>query len=837
MTLRQNGAQPQKQPKYAPLYTGRLFNGLYTNRSPLRDASIQANYTRYGFNSNDALIAGANVEITNRLTLARRPGNPLYDVTTSHVYNDPDSFDDFRVNKAQSDVFGTTLESIYTMIDEGGPTGGTDQPAANFLYSLAATNPLPPYGTFKRGGDSGYQTGLKFQKSSGSGQSYTQAVGNSLYFADGVDNKKWLTSLFVRDSYGDNQPLQGANGLAGTYPFGTFFVDPSTGNLQQLIGINIGTVSNVAILANVLTLTVTLSAGSLADLSAASITKYTAGTAFQLYGMTVNSFLNGAVVILAADVTIASGALTMTFDFSHANLSSTAETGPGYFIQTGTTPVIATTGTYSGSGFWGTTAPSASNNFMGSITADGNTLWINRGKGVMNWGIQAPTMAPTYQASGSELSWQKDTFYSPASVFIDPTAGNLWQITKAGQTGTSQPTWPSSPPTPVQKVIINSVWGDGTKLYFATTTQSPALSAGDVVVLKNMCACGPNNGGTAVTPNLDGISLTVLSAGLTTTTFEANYPASITSPFGTLANPVLEYGQAIKSSAATVVDDGGAQWTCIQLAASLNWQSDHHYNVGDFLVANKCIFQLAPKSQPWIMGAIDCEYMNGSGKPSPDHQDSDWQGSFFYFNSADPNPYTGSYSYVWPGGYTPNPTTLESLWMGAQSGTSGWSIYAVDGAGDVGASTSCPLGSDCVTAIKFYVFIPQPGAYTFSVIHGDGAFFAFDSKGVDPNTVSGGSFATATKTNVPQSYTAWKGYGKGDGSDLCGTNQSVTSGAPATYFGQSLWGDSATWNFPQAGAYAIEIDVAKWYHSGGALIFMCPGATNKPSQTLRLVPM
>src|ERR1017187_3066925 len=117
------GGQPQKPPKYAPIYSGRFFNGINTNRSPLRAASASHIYEKfYSDTSGDALIAGSNLEVSNRLTLVRRPGNPIYDTmhTTAltNGYNKPDAFTDFRVNKAASDVFGTVLESIYTMIDE-----------------------------------------------------------------------------------------------------------------------------------------------------------------------------------------------------------------------------------------------------------------------------------------------------------------------------------------------------------------------------------------------------------------------------------------------------------------------------------------------------------------------------------------------------------------------------------------------------------------------------------------------------------------------------------------------------------------------------------------------
>src|SRR5581483_537134 len=143
--LQANGGIPQKQPKYAPIYQGRFFNGINTNRSPLRAASASHIYEKfYSDNSGDALIAGSNIEVSNRLTLVRRPGNPIYD---SNTYNSPDSVDEFRVNKAASDVFNnatsTPLKNIFTMIDEA---------ANGKLYSLTSAK--------TRGGNSG----LAFQK-------------------------------------------------------------------------------------------------------------------------------------------------------------------------------------------------------------------------------------------------------------------------------------------------------------------------------------------------------------------------------------------------------------------------------------------------------------------------------------------------------------------------------------------------------------------------------------------------------------------------------------------------------------------------------------------------
>lgn len=816
-----NGGQPQKMPKYAPIYNGRFFNGLNTNRSPLRAASsshIAEKY--YSDNSGDAMISGLNLEVSNRLTLVRRPGNPIYD--NSHTYNDPDAFDEFRVNKANSDVFGTTIESIFTMIDEGG--SGT-----NNLYSLDSS--------FNRGGDGSYFKGLKFQKGTGAGQTFTQAVGNSLYFANGVQNKKWLTSLFTRTSAGNNQFLQGTDGLAGTYPFGTFLIDPATGNPQQFIGISIGaTITNVAVSNNVITITV----GTLA-VPPSSPATIPANSSFQLFGFTRsdNLWLNGITITLSQPYTYGSSTVLVA-NIKHGNYTDSSAESGAVVIQAGTTPYIAETGNSVPT--WNTTQPNTSNNFQGGLTLDGNTVWVNRGvnygdaqqPSVMNWGIKAPTEAPSFQASGSSISWQKNTYYSPVSVRVDPTHGNLWQITAAGVTGSAEPTWPASP-TAQQKVVILSVYSDGTNLYFKTATQSPVLAAGDSVVLQNMSALGPNTGGSSSLPNLNGVSLTVSATALTSTTFQA---AHATTPFGSSSHPVLEYGQAVKTNAATTQADGAATWTCIQLAASLTWTAHTHYNVGDFIVSSSgFIFQLGPKTTPWLIAQPTLAFLT---EPAS-HQNSSWQGANLYYNSSDPS--IGSF----PSWQSQSPTTvnLDGLWLqrtlppGSGSTSTDYGMNTVNGAGEVGSNVSIDpgvLNSSWVGSILAKVFIPAPGNYSFTAQHNDGAFFSFDSQQVNPDTVAVGAKCTfrSASLNFSNTMTPAYGYGAG-GANLCGTNTSARTGPGP--FGQTSTSaaDSATWFFPQAGMYALEIAYAKWYHSGGYMIFMCPGSGGAPAQTLTVV--
>lgn len=70
------GAQPNKQPKYTALFMDDAFTGLYTQRAVLHDPSDPAQKHYYGGRP-DALLGGRNIELTNRLTLMRRPGSTL----------------------------------------------------------------------------------------------------------------------------------------------------------------------------------------------------------------------------------------------------------------------------------------------------------------------------------------------------------------------------------------------------------------------------------------------------------------------------------------------------------------------------------------------------------------------------------------------------------------------------------------------------------------------------------------------------------------------------------------------------------------------------------------
>jgi hypothetical protein len=376
-----SGGQPQKPTRFAPIYVGRWSSGLWTNRSPLRDANTSRMQEKFYGPAGDALIDGSNVEITNRLTLARRPGNPIFD---SNSYNGVDSFYSFR-------MFAPNKERINVMIDE-----------ANTLSSLY----------------SGTKTTV-FTKSTGAGQAFMQGVGNSLYFGDGVDNKKWLQSLV---DWSANASWNGP-----TTPFlTTYFIDPN-GNIQQLTATAIPIDSTQFVTADVVT--VNNAAFTLTDILAID-QEFTFPA-----GMSASYLSNQTVTItsVSAHSFTASGV-------SHATTGVVTETNKYGTIVAGGTPISAST-----QPTWSTTSltPGMATP-ANALTLDGTALWTNRGNPVYNWGIQPPTATmPTPSLNSSRVAWAQNTFYSNASVIVDSN-GNLQQVTVDGTSGASTPSWATS---------------------------------------------------------------------------------------------------------------------------------------------------------------------------------------------------------------------------------------------------------------------------------------------------------------------------------------------------------------------------------------------------------
>ncbi len=210
----QVGAQERNPSRGKPIHIARMETGLVTNRSVLHDAASWL-YAKYG-GYPDALVGGSNMEVSNALTLVRRPG--LSQWSTVAVPSQVNWFYDWR-----------TLSC--------GPKVVVDTSTSTYVQTASAQN-------------------LIFTKSAGAGQGYYQGVADTLYYGDGVDLQKFIlgTDCIVSNgktwNWGITAPTAGptvtitpsassAINWAASTVFSTMgLIVDSQGNIQQLIGVN-----------------------------------------------------------------------------------------------------------------------------------------------------------------------------------------------------------------------------------------------------------------------------------------------------------------------------------------------------------------------------------------------------------------------------------------------------------------------------------------------------------------------------------------------------------------------------------------------------------------------
>jgi len=229
--LQQAGSQPQKQPKYAPIFQDRMFTGLFTQRNVLHDPADIMTAKYYGGRP-DALWQGSNVELTNELTLKRRPG--LTELSTTTYPTPPVEAYSFELTNGTIrliiDTQATALFTISAIANASGGstvytgvfTGGGSNAFAGYTFLVAGLTAAANNGTFFCTASSAttltlsnpigvsatnagtaisagatywdQQNGTKtllYSKAPGAGQTHFQGVNGILYAGDGVDTWKW----------------------------------------------------------------------------------------------------------------------------------------------------------------------------------------------------------------------------------------------------------------------------------------------------------------------------------------------------------------------------------------------------------------------------------------------------------------------------------------------------------------------------------------------------------------------------------------------------------------------------------------------------------------------
>jgi len=154
--LRLSGASEPQPDRYVSLATIKFIAGLQTQRSAF--ASIDTRYnSKFLGGKPDALIAGTNAEVSNKLTLQRRPGLLAYGVTSIQP---PLDFYDWGL---------ATTNDLILVVDTG--VGGVNNAGQVLRYS-------PTY------------AGVYVDKGLGAKQTNFFDIVNTLYLGNGIDRYK-----------------------------------------------------------------------------------------------------------------------------------------------------------------------------------------------------------------------------------------------------------------------------------------------------------------------------------------------------------------------------------------------------------------------------------------------------------------------------------------------------------------------------------------------------------------------------------------------------------------------------------------------------------------------
>jgi hypothetical protein len=356
----------------------RYITGLYTQRNPLRDADVPYLYEKYYSATRfDSIIDGINREITGRLSLQRRPGTSVYN---SNIFPPITSFYSFK-------YLLNGVQQVHVMAD-----------TAASVYDASA----------------GGQINV-FSKSPGAGPTRFLGIGNSLYFGNGVDQKKWL-----RPS---------AEWAASTsFDAGSYIVDPN-GNVQVAT-----TPTPNFTINSVQVSTVTIGTGHRTTITIGTVEKILLvnNSAVTLAGMTAQPTLNGTYSSPGYSI-VQSG--TNSFQISHTtlvvtNVPQTPETGTATFQ-------------FANNGISGSTTPSW-NMTLGGLTVDGGVDWVNLGPPVYNWGITGPAAAPAIIPGANNSFWQPNAAVGQNYAVLDSNGNIQSTVGNPGpgnSTGNTQPVW------------------------------------------------------------------------------------------------------------------------------------------------------------------------------------------------------------------------------------------------------------------------------------------------------------------------------------------------------------------------------------------------------------
>lgn len=368
--------------EFTPLEMDRYYTGLVTQRNPLRDASVPYNNAKsYAVGRYDSIWDGLNVEITARLTLGRRPGNPVYN---SQDFPPINRFYEHHIIIDGVASIRVMVDTALTVYDGTGPS------TKNAIWT----------------------------KSAGAGKTFFQSVGNTLFFTNGIDRKKWFV------------PNKGWK-ASTLFTTGDKILD-SNGNIQVAFGAASAQVVSSSILNFI-------PAGGVASRSTVHLDLATPApfanfSEANFAGLVAAGILNGQV----ETINIAGSSVSVTIFPAVTPYTTVPDSG-----------IVYSNGTGNQTGTSGATVPTWATT-LGAVTVDGGVRWINKGSAVSDWGTDGPVNAPTLnQAAQStqQKSWQASTFYTAIPFILPATGGGvtLQQLIAPGITAAGAPAYSSTP--------------------------------------------------------------------------------------------------------------------------------------------------------------------------------------------------------------------------------------------------------------------------------------------------------------------------------------------------------------------------------------------------------
>lgn len=429
--LKIEGAQEAAPDKYTSLAVVKWIGGLQTQRSPF--ASIDTRYnSKFLGGKPDALIAGSNAEISNALTLQRRPGLLQYGISKIPA---PVFFYDWQL---------ATTNDIILIIDT--ETSGGDNAAGvnGAVFNYSPTN-----------------SGIYFNKAAGSTQTQFMDVVNTLYAGDGVDLYKivgpnlltWSNTFGIGagTSFSINAPWTESDVFALT-----------GGQTDPLNGTNA-------------TQVVWSTTGSGAYIEQTVLPNYTP-IAYNTFTFSIWMKETGGAETVTIEIadqsgTIASQTCVLTSGWVQYQVTGTMGSGSTEIKVLITNP----------------TTTNAMNIYGAQLEVGGpattTQITTTKPQGVYLWGIQAPSTAPTltYTAAtgNTGMPWLANHAYLVGDTIVDSN-GNLQYATNsgtypgtvgsaAGTSGGTQPTWNTQ---------VTGLTADGTQniVVQSVTTPTPAAA-------------------------------------------------------------------------------------------------------------------------------------------------------------------------------------------------------------------------------------------------------------------------------------------------------------------------------------------------------------------------